>query len=611
MFVTISGTPYFSYKTWGDWQPYQWLDLVGLTWGEVVGPFGSKVMAASNPMVRDIVEDRSTADFSILDLTHSFNFNKGQYVEIMDLNLDVIFTGFIDTISQRRLTYDGVLEHRLSCVDNHYLADKRLIAKAFVSPDTIADAVTWIVDNILVDEGVSTGSIIAPAAIEAISYDYVTVSEALDDLANYAGCTWFIDVNKLLYFIPRSTYSAAWDITEVSGVMSNVLADSFEVFETNPEYRNQQYIRGGSARTALQTEIKVGDGETSSWAVGYRIAAEPTVSVSTDSGKTYTAATVGIKGVDTGKDWYWSANDQVILQDVGGTRLTSTGRLKIEYYGLYQVILSSADYTEILDRQAVEFTTSGLNDSVRDNPLVTTQDAGLAEANALLDHYAQIGTKVTYSTTVSGLEVGTLQHIESAIHNLDDDFLITQVEKCPQFYEDNAPQSALILYNVQAVSGPVEDYWTKVFLKMNQGMAGASIANSTSVVLILKTFSGVATGDIWDYIVADGVSDLDSSEAPSYEAGDEITYVSMWKSGVEKFRKYRVSQSGSADSGKFVTTFIISSEECNLEWDTLKLYGGDTATSSFGTGDVVYSVANSYTKNSLEALQMVFTITEV
>ena len=610
MFVTISGTPYFAYQTWGDWLTSQWLDLAVLTWGDVLGPHGSKVMANSSPIVRDIVEDRSTADFSILDLSHAYDFSKGQYVEIMDIHMNTIFTGFIEAISQRRVTPDGVIEHKITCVDNHYLADKRLIAKAFVSPDTIADAVTWIVNNILVNEGVSVGSILAPTAIEAISFDYVTVSACLDDLANYASCTWYIDVNKLLYFVPRSTYAAAWDITETGDVLNNVLADSFEVFETNPEYRNQQYIRGGSAKTSLQTEIKVGDGETSSWAVGYRIAEEPDVYVSLN-GAAYVAKTMGIKGVDTGKDWYWSANDQVILQDAAGTRLTSVDKLKIEYYGLYQVILSSADYVEILNRQTTEYTTSGINDAVRDDALITTQDAGLAEANALLDHYAEIGTKVTYSTVVPGLEAGTLQHIQSVIHNIDDDFLITQIEKCPIFYEDGAFQNAIIMYNVQAVSGPVEDYWTKVFLKLGQGINGASIANSTSVVLILKTFSGVATGDIWDYVVADSTFDLDSSEAPSYADGDEITYVSMWQGGSEKFRKYRVSQTGDADSGKFVTTFIISSEECNITWDTLKLYGGDTATDTFGTGDVIYSVANSYTKNSLEALQMVFTITEV
>jgi len=304
MFVTISGTPYFAYNLWNDWLAYTWLDLLLKTWAEVAGPNSSKVMAGSNPMVRDIVEDRSTADFSILDSTHAYTFTKGQYVEIQDATLDPLFTGFIDTVSQKRLTPSGVIEHRISCVDNHYLADKRLLAKAFVSPDTVATAVAWIVTNYLAGEGVTTGAITAPTAITAISYDYVTVAQALDDLAAYAGCTWYIDVDKALYFVPRSTYAAAWDITEVGDELPNVLAESFEVYRTNPEYRNQQFIRGGSAKTSLQTEIKVGDGETSSWAVGFKLAEEPTVSVSNDSGKTYTPASVGIKGVETGHDWY-------------------------------------------------------------------------------------------------------------------------------------------------------------------------------------------------------------------------------------------------------------------------------------------------------------------
>jgi hypothetical protein len=191
--------------------------------------------------------------------------------------------------------------------------------------------------------------------------------------------------------------------------------------------------------------------------------------------------------------------------------------------------------------------------------------------------------------------------------------LITQIEKVPVFYEDDDLSNALIMYNVQAVAGPVEDYWTKVFLKLNQGNAGASLANSTSVVLILKPFSGVATGDIWDYIVADGASDSDDSEFPSYEAGDEIKYVAMYDSDgtTELFRKYRVSQTGSADSGKFVTTFIINSGEGNYHYYYLKLFGGDTASDTPYSGDLVYTETTEYPKNSLEALQLVFTITEV
>jgi hypothetical protein len=173
---------------------------------------------------------------------------------------------------------------------------------------------------------------------------------------------------------------------------------------------------------------------------------EPTISISTDSGKTYTAATVGIKGVETGKDWYWSSNDQIITQDFAGTRLTSTGRLKIEYYGIYQIVLTSANFLEIVDRQSVEGGGSGLVEAVKDDPLVTTEAAGIAEANAILDHYAQIGIKVEYTTLRSGIEVGTLQHITSTIHNLDDDFLITQVEKCPMFHDDSMVLNDIVQY---------------------------------------------------------------------------------------------------------------------------------------------------------------------
>ena len=186
MFVSISGTDYYAFNTWADIKPLTWGDELLTTWGMVKGPNSSEVMMNYNPMVRDLVEDRSTADFSILDLNHAYRFTKGEYVTIVDVYLETIFVGFIETATEHRLSPDGAIEHRISCSDNHYLADKRIIAKAFVSPDTVADAVTWIIDNILVDEGVTAGTIDAAIDVVAVSFDYVTVSEALDTLAEYA-----------------------------------------------------------------------------------------------------------------------------------------------------------------------------------------------------------------------------------------------------------------------------------------------------------------------------------------------------------------------------------------------------------------------------------------
>jgi hypothetical protein len=82
--------------------------------------------------------------------------------------------------------------------------------------------------------------------------------------------------------------------------------------------------------------------------------------------------------------------------------------------------------------------------------------------------------------------------------------------------------------------------------------------------------------------------------------------MSLWNDGSELFRKYYTAQTETTDT-KIVTTFILSSGEANFEWDQIKIYGGDTATSTFGTGILLNTISDSYIKNNLEALQMVFT----
>lgn len=608
MFVSISGVSYYSISTWGDYLSRIWADMLELTWGATAGLNSSQVMASSSPQVRDLVEDRSTADFSIWDPNHEYRFTKGEYVQIIDTNFDIIFTGFIEVATEKRITPTGGIEHVISCVDNHYLADKRIIAKAFVSPSTVADCVDWIVTNILLQEGVTIGEVIAPQDIVEIAFDYITVAEALGELANYAGTTWFIDSSKKLYFVPHNTYPAAWNIEEVDNVLTDVLATSFSKNSGNPEYRNIQYIRGGSAMTDTQIEKKVGDGQTTSWSVGYRIGKEPTIYVND------VKQDVGIKGLESEKDFYWAADDQVILQDPLAVPLQKTDILRIEYNGLYDIVVSSTDFSAVYNRRTIELS-SGRVEAVVDDPLVHTQDAGLDKANSLLSHYATVGTKIFYSTMRGGLEVGTLQHITSAIHDLDGDFLITQIDKCPVYYDDYDTTNALIQYNVTAVMGPVEDYWTKVFLKMNKGTISPTLASSQFVVIGQRLYTHTWTNpdtspDIWTSAVADGTFQLDNALIPCFELGDEVSYISLWSGGVEKFRKYRTAQTRiSTVPAKLLTTFILASGECNdFSWDTVRFYGGDNVSDTLGSGTVIYTemLDSPDFKTRLESVQINF-----
>jgi hypothetical protein len=180
------------------------------------------------------------------------------------------------------------------------------------------------------------------------------------------------------------------------------------------------------------------------------------------------------------------------------------------------------------------------------------------------------------------------------------------------FYDDADIDNALTQYNITAINGPVEDFWTKVFLRMNKAGVSDTLASSNSVVLQLRTYSHTWSypdtyPDIWAAAVADNTYQLSNALIPSFAIGDEVSYISFWLSGVEKFRKYRTAQSRS--TGHIITTFIIASAEANdFTWDTVRFYGGDNASDTFGTGILVYSVGVADgSKNSLISLQMVFT----
>jgi hypothetical protein len=154
-----------------------------------------------------------------------------------------------------------------------------------------------------------------------------------------------------------------------------------------------------------------------------------------------------------------------------------------------------------------------------------------------------------------------------------------------------------------------------VFLKLNQGTGAGSLASSTSIVLILKQFThdwaAIDTPNIWTCAVPDGKSyTVSSLEFPGFDSTTGPTYISMWTTSgpaTEVFRKYRTAQTYTAGD-KYVTTYYLSSAEANLHWDEIRIYGGEGATSTFGTGVYLYTISSSdYTKSDLEALQIVIT----
>ncbi len=395
------------------------------------------------------IEERSIASFVVVDGPGTADYVRGMPVEIYDSVPDLIFAGFIDNPGRARLAPGSGLLHDISCMDNHYLADKRLVVKSYLTPgQTLADIVNDIFTDYLAAEGVVIGAIQTGPIIQSAIFNYVKVSDCFDALKELSGFTWFIDELKRLYFIDRATYASPW---QLDGTTHRAIKDSVHLSTGNPMYRNKQYVRGGKGITSPMTEHFTGDALLQSFTLGYPLAEEPLVTL-TPGG----VQTMGIKGIDSGPPYtcYWNKGDATITFD------TAPGiGVDIEvlnYYGQYPLISLATNFGAILDRQTIEGGGTGIVEDIVTEVQHESSAAIKESAKGKLTQYCQDAEKFIYQTYESGLAPGQLQKITYSpfgftVHEM----LIESVSI--------TTNGDLILYDVSCITGPSMGSWAKFF----------------------------------------------------------------------------------------------------------------------------------------------------
>src|SRR5260221_7643775 len=398
------------------------------------------VIATSLTFGRSIGK-RSQANFTV-HTDGNAHYEQDQTIQIYDQNGVLAFNGYITTPKVQKPGSQSSLIHTITCTDQHRLTDKRVVAAAYTNK-TSRDMVLDIYTNILASEGVTIGQVYSdgslppsltlypstttyPQAVTCImpsaTFVYCTVAQAFDELVKSASSAgipyyWMIDQNKALWFVP---YTAVVNSMLVDGTQVNQDSNSPPIVtRANPTYRNTQYLLGGVAQTVTQTETRVGDGNTVSWPMSFDISTVPTVSVNTGSG--YVTKTVGIKGVDTGKDWYWQKGSPLISQDSAGTKLRgspSNDLLQVVYVGQYPTVIVSSNAAQISHEAGLDRTT-GILEQVETDITITSLANGYAEAGQLLTRYAQQGTILEFTTMQSGHAPGQLVTVNLPDYNLN------------------------------------------------------------------------------------------------------------------------------------------------------------------------------------------------
>ena len=546
--------------------------------------------------VSDVIDERTVARFTIVDPDGTLAPAKGQSVSIFD-GATVLFDGYVDDPETELTEANPLKFHHLSCIDHHYLADKRLASVAYES-QTVQHIVGDLHSRYLEEEGVVLGTVDDGPTVKLIVFPWIPVSEALSELAELAGYWWYIDADRTLEFRKRDAFDAPFTVGS-----SDVLKQSpSKLRRAAPDYRNVQYIRGVRDRTDPQTETFVGDGEARTFTVGFRIAEQPTVTVNSS------AQTVGIRGVDEGRDWYWNKDARELTQDFSGTKLTGSDVLEVVYVGFFDSIIVSDNRDAITERETVEGGT-GKVEHIAESRGLDSREAGFGLASAKLEKYGQIGRTFQFTTSKPGLLAGHLLPVEVPEYGLSAQMLVVRATT-------SVIDATHVRYTVTAVEGPHEQAWSRFFARLHEVpdvLVWRDNIAEDEIVTRLFPYSkewqetDAQPPNFWFEIWPSDTLATSTDLYPSVDRDHWLAYVEWWDATTALGRKQVTSRSLTADEVE--STFYLAPFEANAAIVDLKFYGGIGATEVLESGDLAVTVALNESKTTAEAFQIVRTDT--
>lgn len=421
---------------------------------------------------------RNRASFTLTDTTGAYRPTVGAEVVFAD-GTTRYFGGFIDTYSES-LTVTGntvSLSYDVECVSYDAICDRRLVAASYESPtQTLSTIVLDIVTNTLSGDGLNTSNVDTGPIIDKVKFNYVPASLVFDELSNLTGYAWWVDESKNLYFKPRAAVAAPFEITT-----SN--AREITITKTPETYRNKQLIRAGVDLTTSRTENFTGNGTQKAWTLAYDVGVAPTTITVGGVGKT-----IGVKGVDTGKDWYYQLGSPVIAQDDGAAAVGAGVAIAVTYQGQYPILIAAQNDPEIASISGTSGT-SGIWESIEERPNLNDDTAALNVARGLLRRYGTIPRRATFTTETAGLRPGQIATITVSPHAVSGSWLIDSVSAQDRNGID-------MVWTVEALDGENVGNWSDFFASLAQTKTRIEFRENEVIIYLRPVFERVTCGDI-------------------------------------------------------------------------------------------------------------------
>lgn len=312
---------------------------------------------------------------------------------------------------------------------------------------TVTPQVTMMIMSVRTAD-IQTGALIATTNYSILNGNKKTVAAIYDDLAKQSSGFWWRIVAGRLFFQKHQSTPAPWVITPNDAMVQN-----FEVDNINDLYRNSEWGVGGKD-TIPDTRAFIGDGTRTTFTTAFPI---DSITSLTLNG---VVQTFGVKGVDTGKQWYYTKGKTELAQDKNGIPLALTQTLTLAYNGQVDIVTNVQRPAEIARLKALD-NSSGIID-LADDMTGLKKGAMISKCNGYLDQYAQGAKTLKFTTLRAGLAVGQLQGaFISGFGIFGGAYLIVEVKTTWKTAVVNGVSNQQPWYEVTATSGPIVGDWTR------------------------------------------------------------------------------------------------------------------------------------------------------